>query len=53
MKVTKKRSFLKAWTYRVFGTLTSWAVVFVLTGKGSLATLIAFWETIVKIGVYY
>ena len=24
-----------------------------VTGKGSLATLIAFWETIVKIGVYY
>jgi uncharacterized membrane protein len=53
MKVTKKRSFLKAWTYRVFGTLISWAVVFVITGKGSLATLVAFWETIVKIGVYY
>lgn len=53
MKVTKSRSFIKAWTYRVFGTLTSFAVVYVITGKGSLATLIAFWETIVKIGVYY
>ena len=38
MKVTKKRSFLKAWTYRVFGTLTSWAVVFVLTGKDRKST---------------
>ena len=53
MKVTKSRSFLKSWTYRVFGTLTSFAVVYVITGKGSLATLIAFWETIVKVGVYY
>ena len=53
MRVTKKRSFLKSWTYRVFGTLTSWAVVFVITGKGSLATLVAFWETVVKIAVYY
>lgn len=53
MKVTKSRSFVKSWTYRVFGTLTSFAVVYVITGKGSLATLIAFWETVVKIGVYY
>ena len=53
MRVTKKRSFLKSWTYRVFGTLTSWAVVFIITGKGSLATLVAFWETVVKIAVYY
>jgi uncharacterized membrane protein len=53
VKVTKSRSFVKSWTYRVFGTLTSFAVVYVITGKGSLATLIAFWETIVKVGVYY
>lgn len=53
MKVTKSRSFVKAWTYRVLGTLTSFAVVYVITGKGSLATLIAFWETVLKIGVYY
>jgi len=53
MKVTKARSFTKSLSYRIFGTLTSWAVVYVITGKGSLATLIAFWETIVKIAVYY
>lgn len=53
MKVTKSRSFVKSWTYRVFGTLTSFAVIYVITGKGSLATLIAFWETIIKIAVYY
>jgi uncharacterized membrane protein len=53
MKVTKERSMLKAWTYRVFGTLTSFAIVYIITNKGSLATLIAFWETVVKIGVYY
>jgi uncharacterized membrane protein len=27
--------------------------VYAITGKGSLATLIAFWETVVKVGVYY
>lgn len=53
MKVTRARSFVKAWTYRFFGTLTSFLVVLVITGKGSLATLIALWETILKIGVYY
>ena len=53
LKVTKGRSFLKSLTYRIFGTLSSWAVVYVITGKGSLATLVAFWETIVKVAIYY
>jgi uncharacterized membrane protein len=53
MKVTKQRSFTKSLSYRIFGTLTSWAVVYVITGKGSLATLVAFWETVVKVAVYY
>jgi uncharacterized membrane protein len=53
MKVTKARSFTKSLTYRVFGTLSSWAVVYIITGKGSLATLIAFWETVVKVVIYY
>ena len=53
MKVTKARSFTKSLTYRIFGTLSSWAVVYVITGKGSLATLVAFWETVVKVAIYY
>jgi adenylylsulfate kinase len=53
MKVTKSRSFVKSMTYRIFGTITSWAVVYAITHKGSLASLIAIWETIVKVGVYY
>lgn len=53
MKVTKARSFIKSLSYRIFGTLTSFAVVYAITNKGSLATLIAFWETVVKVGVYY
>jgi len=52
MKVTKARSFTKSLSYRIFGTLSSWAVVYVITGKGSLATLIAFWETVVKVVIY-
>lgn len=46
----QKRSIVQQ---RIFGTITSWAVVYVITHKGSLATLIAIWETIVKVGVYY
>lgn len=53
MKVTKARSFTKSLSYRIFGTLSSWAVVYVITGKGSLATLVAFWETVVKVVIYY
>jgi uncharacterized membrane protein len=53
MKVTKARSFAKALSYRIWGTLSSWAVVYVLTNKGSLATLVAFWETVVKVFIYY
>ena len=53
MKVTKARSFVKSLSYRIWGTVSSWAVVYVITGKGSLATLIAFWETVVKVFIYY
>ena len=53
MKVTTTRSFVKSLSYRVWGTVSSWAVVYVITGKGSLATLIAFWETVVKVFIYY
>jgi uncharacterized membrane protein len=53
MKVTKSRSLVKAFSYRVFGTLTSWAVVFVITGEGTLAVIIALWETVIKVVVYY
>ena len=53
MKVTKARSFAKALSYRIWGTLSSWAVVYVLTNKGSLATLVAFWETVIKVFIYY
>lgn len=53
MQVTKARSFTKSLSYRIFGTLSSWAVVYVITGKGTLATLIAFWETVVKVAIYY
>lgn len=53
MNVTKSRSFAKAWSYRVFGTITSFIVVYIITKEFVLSSLIAFWETVLKIWVYY
>ena len=53
MRVTKSRSFVKAWSYRVFGTLTSFIVVYAITKEIVLSSLIAFWETVLNVGVYY
>jgi uncharacterized membrane protein len=53
LKVTKARSFTKSLSYRIFGTLSSFLVAYAITGKGSLSALIAIWETVVKVGIYY
>lgn len=53
MNVTKQRSLAKSMSYRVWGTLTSFIVVYALTGDGTLSTLISFWETVLKVIVYY
>ena len=53
MTVTKARSFVKALSYRIWGTLSSVAVAYVITKNASLSVTIAFWETVVKIFIYY
>jgi uncharacterized membrane protein len=53
MKVTKTRSFVKALSYRIWGTLSSVAVAYVITKNASLSITIAFWETVVKVFIYY
>jgi uncharacterized membrane protein len=53
MKVTRSRSFVKALSYRIWGTITSFVVVLLITGSAELSGLIAFWETVLKVGVYY
>jgi len=53
LTVSKSRSFAKAWSYRVFGTLTSFIVVYLITQEIVLSSLIAFWETVLKVGIYY
>ena len=53
MTVTKARSFVKALSYRIWGTLSSVAVAYVITKNASLSVTIAFWETVVKVFIYY
>ena len=53
MKVTRTRSFVKALSYRIWGTLSSVAVAYVITKNASLSITIAFWETVVKVFIYY
>ena len=53
MKVTKARSFIKALSYRIWGTLSSVVVAYAITKNASLSITIAFWETVVKIFIYY
>ncbi len=53
MRVTRSRSFVKALSYRIWGTLSSFLVVYIITGSAKLSGLIAFWETVLKVFVYY
>jgi hypothetical protein len=53
MKVTKSRSFVKALSYRIWGTHSSVVVAYVITKNAALSVTIAFWETVVKVFIYY
>ena len=53
MKVKKSRSFAKALSYRIWGTLSSFIVAYVITKNATISGAIAFWETVVKIFIYY
>ena len=53
MTVTKSRSFAKALSYRIWGTVSSVAVVYVFTRDATLSANIAFWETVIKVFIYY
>jgi len=53
MKATRSRSLAKALSYRILGTLSSVAVAYVITKNAALSVTIAFWETIIKVFIYY
>lgn len=47
------RSVLKACTWRVVATCTTFTIAYVVTGKTSVAVTIAGVEVVTKIAVYY
>lgn len=53
MKVTKSRSLAKAFTWRTTGTLDTFLLSWLVTGKASTAGLIAGAEIVTKVGLYY
>jgi adenylylsulfate kinase len=50
---TKKRSVLKAVSWRTWATMTTAVIVFVFTGKFALALTIGFLEVFAKMGLYF
>jgi hypothetical protein len=53
MKVTKTRSFIKAVTWRLTGTLDTFILSYIITGKTKLALTISGMEIFTKIFLYY
>ena len=53
MTVTRARSFVKALSYRIWGTLSSFVVAYIITESATISGAIAFWETVVKVFIYY
>ena len=49
---TTRRSIAKAISYRIFGTLTTAALVFVVLGQFELAAAVGLLDTLLKIFVY-
>ena len=52
-KESHLRSLTKAVSWRIFGTLTTMAVSYVITGKASTALFIGLSEFVLKIGIFY
>ncbi|NIQ93050.1 MAG: adenylyl-sulfate kinase [Desulfuromonadales bacterium] len=50
---TKKRSILKAVSWRTWATITTAVIVFIFTGKFALAITVGFLEVIAKMGLYF
>ncbi len=51
--VERKRHLAKAVTYRVFGSMATVAVAYMLTGNAEVSAAIGAADTIAKIGLYY
>jgi uncharacterized membrane protein len=52
-KVTKRRHIAKAFTWRITGTITTFVMIWILTGKLTFGLAIGGAEAIVKMVLYY
>ena len=50
---TRKRSILKAVSWRTWATITTAVIVFIFTGRFALAITIGFFEVFAKMGLYF
>ena len=50
---TKKRSILKALSWRTWATITTAIIVFIFTGEVALAVTVGFLEVFAKMGLYF
>ena len=53
MKVSKRRSLIKAFTWRLVGTVDTFVISFIVTRKLSFALAISGVEVVTKILLYY
>ena len=53
MKVSKRRSLIKAFTWRLVGTVDTFVISFIVTRKLSFALAISSVEVVTKILLYY
>ena len=53
MTETNFRSFVKAVSWRITGTIDTFVISFIITGEFKLAGTIAATEVITKVGLYY
>ena len=53
MAVTKKRHLLKAFTWRVVASFTTFILSWMLTGDPKIGLSIGVFDFLVKIGLYY
>lgn len=50
---TKKRSFIKAFSWRMWATITTAIIVFIFTGEFTLAITVGFIEVFAKMALYF
>ena len=53
MLVSRKRSIVKAITFRIIATITTFLLIYIITGNLGLSSIIGVLDLITKIIIYY